>query len=359
MAKRILQILPGNMNMGGIERFLMELYKNINRTEYQFDFIVHSKEKNYFEDDIKSLGGKIYHLCPKAKHIIKYKKELTSILADYDIVHIHASYSFAYFEAKWAKNLNKSVIVHSHSSKQTGKKLFLHKLLKRRLNKFVDIKCAVSSKAAEFMFEDITDVQYIFGFDINKFTFSNKNRKIIRTKLKINDNQYLIGCIARMDDQKDPLFTYEIFSNLVHEKDIQCVFIGDGKYKQQLINDNQSDAILFIGNVKHPELYLSALDAYILPTKYEGIGTSLIEAEINGLRTYSSKEGTPFEIKISKKLDILDKNSPQTWSNKILQDKFINKNYSRIEKISDYSKFNIKKCAKDMQKIYDHLVKID
>ena len=62
--------------MGGIERFLMGMYKNLDRTRYQFDFVVHSPEENYFEPEIQEMGGRVYHLSPKAIHLFKYKKEL-------------------------------------------------------------------------------------------------------------------------------------------------------------------------------------------------------------------------------------------------------------------------------------------
>lgn len=354
---RILQIVPGNMNMGGIERFIMGLYKNIDRTKYQFDFIVHSQEKNYFEDEILALGGRVYHLPPKAKDILNYKKQLCEIMKTYQIVHIHASYAFMYFEAKWAKKLGKLVIFHSHSSKQEGKKLILHKILKPYLCKFIDVKCAVSSAAAKFMYKDLSNIQYIFGFNINKFIYSSTNRLQIRKQLNITDNDYLVGCIARLDAQKDPVYTNDIFKKLINRKNIKCIFIGDGKYKEELmIKDKFENKIIFTGNVKDPEKYLSALDAYVLPTKYEGIGTSIIEAEINGLRVYSSKEGTPIELfKLSDKLNILSKSDINSWINLILHDLDESKNYQRVENIKKYNKFDIKECANRMENIYDKI----
>lgn len=340
--------------MGGIERFLMELYRNIDRSQYQFDFIVHSPEKNYFEADIQNMGGHIYHLFPKAKHIFKYKKELTRIMKDYNIIHIHASYAFSYFEAKWAKKLGKKVIVHSHSSKQQGKKLVIHKLLKEAFNNNIDVKCAVSNQAAKFMFTKNSDVKKIFGFNIKKFIFSEKDRKYIRNKLGVKSDEYLVGCIARMDEQKDPMYTNKIFKELIKKDGIKCIFVGDGKYRESLMQQDKEDKIIFTGNVREPEKYLSALDAYVLPTKYEGIATSIIEAEINGLRIYSSEEGTPTEAKISDKLTVLSKQDVKIWVQQILKNS--EEKIRRTIDLQNYNNFDIVKCTKKMEKLYNECI---
>ena len=337
--------------MGGIERFLMGMYKNLDRTRYQFDFVVHSPEENYFEPEIQEMGGRVYHLSPKAKHLFKYKKELTEVMKNYHVVHIHSSYAFSYFEAKWAKQLGKRVIVHSHSSKQLGKKLLVHQLLKRGLNSNIDVKCAVSREAAQFMFTRNSAVKLIFGFDIRKFVFSKENRDAIRKKIGVAPDEYLVGCVARMDDQKDPLYTNEIFKRLAGVRGVKCVFIGDGKYKESIMQQDQGSGIIFTGNVREPEKYLSALDAYVLPTRYEGIATSIIEAEINGLRVYSSQEGTPGEAKISNNLTVLSKQNVDEWGQRILADR--EKEPHRTVALQEYANFDIVKCTRDMEEIYN------
>lgn len=354
LVERILQILPGSMNMGGIERFLMEMYENLDKSCYQFDFVVHSPEENYFEAEIQKMGGRVYHLLPKAKHIFKYKKELVKLMKNYNIIHIHSSYAFSYFEAKWAKQLGKRVIVHSHSSKQLGKKLLVHKLLKKGFNNNIDVKCAVSKKAAQFMFTKNSNVKLVFGFDTEKFTFSEKDRDDIRNKLGVKPNEYLVGCIARMDDQKDPLYTNEIFKRLIKVDGIRCVFVGEGKYKESITHQDRDNGIIFTGNVQDPEKYLSALDAYVLPTKHEGLGASIVEAEINGLKVYTSKEGTLEEVKISNNLTALSKRNMEDWVKQILGDR--KKKTQRAVDLQKYDNFDIVKCTKDMEEIYNRCI---
>ena len=354
LVERILQILPRSKNMGGIERFLMEMYENLDKSCYQFDFVVHSPEENYFEAEIQKMGGRVYHLLPKAKHIFKYKKELVKLMKNYNIIHIHSSYAFSYFEAKWAKQLGKRVIVHSHSSKQLGKKLLVHKLLKKGFNNNIDVKCAVSKKAAQFMFTKNSNVKLVFGFDTEKFTFSEKDRDDIRNKLGVKPNEYLVGCIARMDDQKDPLYTNEIFKRLIKVDGIRCVFVGEGKYKESITHQDRDNGIIFTGNVQDPEKYLSALDAYVLPTKHEGLGASIVEAEINGLKVYTSKEGKLEEVKISNNLTALSKRNMEDWVKQILGDR--KKKTQRAVDLQKYDNFDIVKCTKDMEEIYNRCI---
>ena len=120
------------------------------------------------------------------------------------------------------------------------------------------------------------------------------------------------------------------------------------------MQQDYKDKIIFTGNVREPEKYLSALDAYVLPTKHEGLGASIVEAEINGLKVYTSKEGTLEEVKISNNLTVLSKRNMEDWVKRILGDR--EKKPQRTVDLQKYDNFDIVKCTKDMEEIYNKCI---
>ena len=73
---RVLQVFHG-MDCGGAENMIMNLYRNIDRSKVQFDFLVHTKKKCFFDDEIKNLGGRIFFVpYYNIKNTVAYKKAL-------------------------------------------------------------------------------------------------------------------------------------------------------------------------------------------------------------------------------------------------------------------------------------------
>src|SRR5699024_9640720 len=123
---RVLHVV-GSMDRGGIETFLMNVYRNIDRDKIQFDFLTHSEGKHAFDDEIRDLGGKIHIISNRNKGILRNKRSLNDFFnthKEYQIVHEHSS-SLSYIEPlKYAKKYGVPVrIIHSHSSRQSGKKI--------------------------------------------------------------------------------------------------------------------------------------------------------------------------------------------------------------------------------------------
>ena len=128
---RVLHIV-GTMNMGGQETFIMNVYRNIDKTKVQFDFVVHSDEEGYYDNEIKELGGRIYRICQIKKNPIKHMIELYKIIKHnkYKIIHRHTNSSIVVLDLIVAKiSKVENIIVHSHSN-SAEKNRVLHKILK-------------------------------------------------------------------------------------------------------------------------------------------------------------------------------------------------------------------------------------
>ena len=114
---RVLQVI-GSMGAGGAETMLMNWYRKIDRERVQFDFLVHHQSEACYEEEIRRLGGVVYHLSFADDHnIIKYKNDLKLFFKahpEYKIIHGHHS-TYGRFYLKAAKQAGVPVrISHSH-----------------------------------------------------------------------------------------------------------------------------------------------------------------------------------------------------------------------------------------------------
>ncbi|MGH2075724.1 glycosyltransferase [Aerococcus urinaeequi] len=154
---RVLHVVTA-MDRGGLETLIMNIYRKIERTKIQFDFLTHSDNKHDFDDEILSLGGKIYSVPGRRKGILNNKKALENFFSshpEYKIVHNHLS-SLSYIEPlKVAKKYNVPIrIIHSHSTQQSGLKInkYLHFLNRRNIEYYANYFFAVSEKAAYWLY---------------------------------------------------------------------------------------------------------------------------------------------------------------------------------------------------------------
>lgn len=352
---RILHCLPGDMNQGGIENFIMNLYKKIDRSKIQFDFIVHSQETSFYEKEIKELGGKIYRITYKSKNFKKYQNEFIHLLKEhkeYKIIHIHATYAISAFDAKIAKKMGLKVIVHAHSSNDILKRKIVHFLLKYQLNKNSEYKFACSTKASDWLFgkkyrNQVTIIKN--AIDSEKFIYNENIRNNEREKLKIN-NKFVVGIVSRLSYLKNIDFLIEIFKEISQiEKDAVLLIVGDGPERLKLENKVEElklgKKVIFLGNYTKVNEVLQAIDVFVMPSKCEGFGISLLEAQAVSLKCFTSEGVVPKEIKLNNNPNMLEfislKMSAKEWAQKIL---IWNKKYERIN-----MKLLIKKAGYDLE----------
>ena len=256
---RILHCIPGTMECGGIENFIMNLYRNIDRTKIQFDFLLHGNGKNYYEEEIKKYGGKIYRI-PFAKNYKNYYKQATDFFVEnrgiYNTIHIHCIYAMSYFDAKIAKrNKIENIIIHSHTSNEEMlKRKMIHLLLKNKLSNIATHRIACSEEAAKWMFSNkvIEKKKYEIvknAIDLDKYKFNIATREKIRKELNIQD-KLVIGHIGRLSKVKNHGFLLEIFKELCKKREkIILLLVGDGECKKEIIEKAEElqiiDKIIF------------------------------------------------------------------------------------------------------------------
>ncbi len=294
---RILQI-TGGMDMGGIENFIMNIYRNIDRNKIQFDFLIHQKEKQVFEDEILFLGGKIFRISSLGNvghfKFLKALKEFFLNHKEYKIVHSHYNTISGVILREANKCGVKIKISHSHTSYPKYRLIerIYKNYSKSLINKNVDEKYACSQKAGEWLYgkkEKFTVINN--GIDPKEYKFNEQVRKKIREKLKIKDDEILLGHVGRFSNEKNHEFLIDIFKELYSKnKKYRLALVGTGnteeKIKEKVKNLELKENVNFLGVRKDVKDLLQGFDIFSLPSIFEGLPVTLVEAQGAGLKCF-------------------------------------------------------------------------
>lgn len=317
---KILHIING-VGSGGAESFVINIYKNIDTTKIQFDFLIKTKDL-FYKSEIEKRGGKIYIMPSFPTHVFLNYIETKKFLEthkEYEAVHIHCN-SLAYFIPLLAlkKQNNVKIILHSHSTDTTSKLYkVIHYIARFILIKKIDYRLACSKKAGEWMFGK-EEYQIIpNSIDIDKYMFSSLKRARIRNKYRIQENEIVIGHIGRFLPVKNHEFIIKVFREYLKINfNAKLMLVGSGvlfeKIKEETID--MSEKILFIGEVNNVDEYFSAFDTFIFPSFYEGLGIALIEAQASGLPCLVSDTIPKEAIVLSNVVQMSLEGSAQEWA---------------------------------------------
>lgn len=323
---RILQVVP-NMQSGGLETFLMNVYKNIDRNKVQFDFLVHYKEEKFYDEEINALGGKIFRFSLRDNNnIFKYIKELDDFFRkhkEYKVIHCHmASIGFLVF---WIAKRNgiKTRIAHSHdSSTENTFKGKIKRLLMQPYKYISTVNYACSKQAGKFLFGKKNFEIIPNGIEIEKFKFSADIRNKKRDELNLKEDEFLIGHVGRFSELKNHKFLIDVFYEVYKEnRHAKLVMVGSGELEQKIKDKAKmlgiSENTIFLENRKDVNELYQAFDCFAFPSKAEGLGIALVEAQVSGLNVICSKS-IPQEVKISDNIDMLELDK-EIWKMDILK----------------------------------------
>ncbi|WP_027375718.1 glycosyltransferase family 1 protein [Kaistella palustris] len=324
---RILQVVT-TMNLGGLENFLMNLYRNIDRSKIQFDFLVHRDAPGTFDDEIRSLGGRIYNVGPiNPKTLLSYRIKLRKFFeqhSEFSIVHSHLNTLsvFVLFEAK--KRGISGRIAHSHASTASRKYGFYRSVLIGLVTKYSSHNIACSADAGKWLFGDDTFTIIKNSIDCEKFAFNVETRQSLRKNLQISDDTVVFGNVASFSPVKNHSFLLEIFS-IYHKTNPNSylILMGDGILRDEIklkINElDISENIILLGAIQNTYDYLNVIDMYIFPSLSEGFGLALLEAQCNGIPIIMS-DTMPEDINITdlgRRVSLND--HPEKWSEEIFR----------------------------------------
>ncbi|WP_195454814.1 glycosyltransferase family 1 protein [Turicibacter sanguinis] len=356
---RILHVLQ-KMEAGGTQALLMNIYRNIDRNKVQFDFLVVNSQKEFYDDEILSMGGKIYYSnLRESKNIYGYQKLLKKILIKnkYKIIHVHA-YTIGYFTLKTAAKYNVPVrIAHSHNNSTTkDNKYLIKKILQKLYLLYATDLFACSKEAGEYLFKNQKFTVLNNSIDSQKFLFDYKIRNKVRKSLNLKD-ELLIGHVGRLHEQKNHKFLIEIFEEIKKKnKYAKLLLVGNGPLENQILTQikqkNLNNDIIYLKNrTDVNELYM-AMDVFVLPSLFEGLGIVAVEAQAAGTPCVTSNT-LPIESIVTplcKQLSL--KIKPEIWANEVIE---MSKNYDKHENMQEYiikADYDIVKTSEFIQNYY-------
>ena len=359
---RILQISYG-MDRGGAETLIMNIYRNINRELVQFDFLLHSKQKTAYEDEINKLGGRIYHI-PRffGYNKLSYDLNLKRFLSEhpeYLILHDHLMDS-AEETFKVAKKLGRITISHSHIVQYYKKPSDLIRyFFRRNLYRYSDYRFACSKEAGDWLYRKKAKFEIINnGIDTEKYRYNDQIRRKKRKELNISDNTLLITNIGRLVEQKNQKRLLDIFSTFYKtNRDSTLVIIGkgplDNKLKTHARKLKIEQNVIFLGERNDVNEILMASDLFLFPSLFEGLGIVLIEAEATGLSSVLSNN-IPNEVDLIPRLinRVYLKESNAEWAQQ-MKTALANRTIREQDYLVVNEKgYDIKDVAKKMESFY-------
>ncbi|KRE97086.1 glycosyl transferase family 1 [Paenibacillus sp. Soil766] len=290
---RILHVVV-NMNRGGAETLLMNLYRNIDRSKVQFDFL--TCKAGVFDAEIMEMGGKI-HRIPYVTDIghTRYIQALDQFFMthpQYTIVHAHMD-KMSGFVLRSAKKTGASIrIAHSHGTRSEGG--IVSKMYKWVAGNYIATNAthflACTNKAAKWLFTGNESKAIILknGIETEKFLFSPEVREEVRQELNIPPNSIAVGHVGRFNSPKNHSFLIEIFGELnKYQSNTVLVLVGDGVLRSEIekkVNAlHLQDKVMFLGVRSDITRLLQAFDMFVFPSIHEGLPVTLVEAQGAGL----------------------------------------------------------------------------
>ncbi|MCI6266629.1 MAG: glycosyltransferase [Erysipelotrichaceae bacterium] len=364
---RILQCGLTN-HYGGVESIIMNVYRKIDKNKIQFDFLTTHNGKIICEEEIKRMGGRIFKIeySKKENPILHYKclkKFFKKHHNEFQGVHMNRCFPNYSLPLKYAKKYNIPIrIFHSHNSNDMYpfnsiiKKIMI-KVNKNLIKKRANILLACSKQAGKYMFGKSKFTIINNGIEISKFKYNESLRNKVRKNLDIED-KIVIGFVGRLQYQKNPLFAIKIMKKLQEEDNNKYILlmIGSGEDEYELKKyvkiNNLNKKILFLGHRSDVNELYHAMDIFILPSKFEGLGMVLIEAQTSGVMCLASKNVPP-EVKVTDRIKFLDiEKDVDIWCDEIK--KISNKKISRNEiyKFVKKNKYNIEYTVSTLENIY-------
>ncbi len=312
---RVLHILPTLNVCGGIENFVMNYYRAINKDEFQFDFIVHELGHENFKKEIENLGGKVF-LFPQFsfsnfKEILKAIKKFSLYDCNYDIVHCHminAAVFYFFYLCRYTKTIK---VFHSHQTVSSDR--FFNRIRNYLLVKggkaLADEYWAVSNDAGKFLFGSNTFRIVGNAINVNKFQKSKLYRKKIQADYGL-ENKFIIGHVGRFAPIKNHKFLLQVMKYIVKDNnDVVLCLVGAGELKsdiQKAIHAmNLNNNVYLLPICKDVYKYYGVFDVLLLPSLYEGFGLVTIEAQYAGVHVIASKGRVPAETQISNYIEFL------------------------------------------------------
>lgn len=361
-----------NMTMNGKATMLVNMLENIDLSTYNITiFNFHGEIDSTILNRINNLNNiKIFN---SSNNLFKSLIELNYLLKNnkFHIVHSHFHDLNGLFLLVAKINGVKIRISHCHNSGKAKHrygylKEFIRDKIIWRILKLLTIKVstaylACSYNAGQWLYGDKICIKKLLvlnnGLNIEKFCNIQLTKEEIIHKFNLPSDKQLLLFVGRFSQQKNPLFVIDVLYQLtLLNNNIHLIMVGDGIMKNDIlkhISDTKTgDKITIINNTAHINLLMSISQCLILPSLYEGLPVTLLEAQALKLNCVCSNNITQ-DVQCGK-ITFLDLTSnAKQWAtiiNEILNGySVLTLNYEQLEK------YDIKQTSNLLCSFYNQL----
>lgn len=327
---RILHVF-GRMGRGGAEMWLMNVLRRIDRERFSFDFAVHRERAGEFDDEIRALGCAI-HVVPSYRNPARYAWELGSLLSRgrYHIAHAHVSHFSGYVLAI-ARALGISArIAHSHTAVPTGDDSRVRSAYKRLMRASIHANATLglgcSSEACAALYGDDwrtrRQVQVLhYGYDFERFTLPDRARlrAAVRAELGLAEDDVVIGHIGRFVKPKNHAFIVELAAASHERRQTRqkFVLVGDGELRadvaRAVAERGLDTSVRMTGQRSDIPALLASFDVCILPSLWEGLPVTMLEAQAAGVPCVLSDRVSAEAVVLEQSVIRLPLGDPRSW----------------------------------------------
>ena len=297
-------------NPGGVENFLMNYYRHIDRSVLQFDFLCNFPERAAYEEELIDLGGRIYRITARSQNRQLFQEELEQLFREHGNewkavwVNVCSLANIDYLKIANKYQISRRII-HSHNTRNMDGLLrgMLHHINRYTIQKYATDFWACSEEAARWFYRPhlVQKAEIIHNaIDTDKLRFSQCKRDQLRERFDWK-NKYIIGNIGRLHFQKNQSFILDVFSNYsTDHADAMLVFVGQGEDEQSLKEKvrklNLQDKVVFVGLQQDIQGFLSCFDLFLFPSRFEGLSIAGLEAQANGIPVLASEQAIPGDV---------------------------------------------------------------
>lgn len=357
---RILHVI-GTLANGGMESFLLNLYRHVDRSRIQFDFVVGSQNGwcQSYADEIRNLGGEIYTLPAGLKGIRAFQSLLLQH-PDYQIIHCHRDAMSTLFLLVARFVGRKLLISHSHSASETGwvKQVATVALLPL-LNKLALYRLACGREAGEHLYHGYAYRVIPNAIDLSAFTYKQERAEIVRRNLGFFPDDLVIGHVGRFEKVKNHSFLLDVFSRL-HTRDprMKLLLVGSGSLKEAMVHQVEAlglhRSVVFLEQRTDIPDLLQAMDLVVFPSFYEGFSMAMVEMQAAGLRILASDQ-IPQEVNITGSVTFKSlKDGSEQWAQAASSLLAYRREAVPVHKLYEYG-LDIHESARAIQQFYEQV----
>lgn len=319
--KKILMVNTVEFERNGISKVIINILNNIDNQKFIVDLVCADKvDRKYVDSEVQNVR-KFFYLNNRKSNLPKYLFNLYKIIMnyEYDILHIHGNSSTMCFEAIVGKFANvKKIVVHCHNNHTDHPNL--NKFLKPILHMTADKKVACSTEAAKWLYGNSNSIIMKNCIDVHKYELALKNRDQYRQELGLS-NDFILGHVGLFNEQKNQIFLLDLLKKLLIIKpNAKLLLIGDGPlldaFNSKVTELNLQSHVVILSNRDDVPNLLAVMDVFVFPSKWEGFGIALLEAQASGLPCFVSSNVSN-DVNVTGQLKYIELGNLEEWFNSL------------------------------------------